>query len=156
MGILRIWEAQTQMPRKISTFCDCKLTYLYTVVQGFNLFTLMKNWKFVGRTCRCSLQGRLAVADLLARYQCAASLQISPPKNLSLERMVLNPTRQDPGTYAMCRPLQPQLMPFNEVMCPVDLWRWSYNGTMGYYALHAGPTSNWRYKYDIIHNLVGV
>lgn len=84
----------------------------------------LKGFSLEGRSLETALQrhgvaeGRLKVrlfaGDYLVRYQCAASLQISAPKNLSLERMVLNPTRQDPGTYAMCRPLQPRLMPFNE------------------------------------------
>lgn len=60
------------------------------------------------------LKVRIFVGDYLVRYQCAAALQVGDPVNFSLERMVLNPTRQERGTYAGSRQLQGQLMPFND------------------------------------------
>eukprot|EP00438_Fugacium_kawagutii_P007740 Skav221240 [mRNA] locus=scaffold1045:84449:95403:+ [translate_table: standard] len=60
------------------------------------------------------LKVRIFVGDYLVRYQCAVTLQAAPPRTLSLEKMVLNPTRQERGTYASPRPLQSQLMPFND------------------------------------------
>lgn len=60
------------------------------------------------------LKVRIFVGDYVVRYQCAVTLQVAPPVNLSLERMVLNPARQERGTYAGSRQLQSQLMPFND------------------------------------------
>ena len=60
------------------------------------------------------LKVRLFAGDYLVRYRCAADLQISPPREMMLERMVMDPTRRDSGTYAFCKPLKVHLMPVNE------------------------------------------
>ena len=116
---LKWLEAQTQMAYQK----DQHILWLPSRIcsgPGFQSFYTNKKVENSSAEHQTMFSCRLA-ADLWARYQCAASLQISAPKNLSLERMVLNPTRQDPGTYAMCRPLQLRLMPFNEVR---NLWIW--------------------------------
>ena len=60
------------------------------------------------------LKVRLFAGDYLVRYRCAQELELQYPAALTLEKMVLNPTRRDPGTYADCRPFQCDLMSIND------------------------------------------
>ncbi len=60
------------------------------------------------------LKVRLFAGDYLVRYRCAQELELQYPAALMLEKMVLNPTRRDPGTYADCRPFQCDLMSIND------------------------------------------
>lgn len=60
------------------------------------------------------LKVRLFAGDYLVRYRCAQELELQCPAALTLEKMVLNPTRRDPGTYAQCKPFQCDLMSIND------------------------------------------
>ena len=60
------------------------------------------------------LKVRLFAGDYLVRYRCAQELELQYPAALTLEKMVLNPTRRDPGTYAECKPFQCDLMNIND------------------------------------------
>ena len=60
------------------------------------------------------LKVRLFAGDYLVRYRCAQELELQYPAALMLEKMVLNPTRRDPGTYADCKPFQCDLMSIND------------------------------------------
>ena len=58
------------------------------------------------------LKVRLFAGDYLARYRCAAQLEIELPPEPMLERMVLNPTDQVPCTYSRGA-FDDSLMPIN-------------------------------------------
>ncbi|CAK9066634.1 unnamed protein product [Durusdinium trenchii] len=79
---------------------------------GRRLETALADFRSEHPTTR--LKVRLFAGDYLIRYRCASELQLSPPRDMMLERMVLDPTRRDPGSYAMCRSIQMHLMPINE------------------------------------------
>ena len=59
------------------------------------------------------LKVQLFAGDYLVRYRCAQELELQPAVPM-LEKMVLNPTRRDPGTYAQCKPFQCDLMSIND------------------------------------------
>ena len=60
------------------------------------------------------LKVRLFAGDYLARYRCAAQLEVEPPVEQHLEKMVLNPSQQVRCTYSLDRAFDAKLMPINK------------------------------------------